>query len=64
MQVSRIWKSNGDENRMDFDVALENLMSNCIEYKEKTPPQEKRESIYHRLIAGEIVETPNAWFSI
>lgn len=64
MRVSRIWKSNGDENLMDFDVALENLVSNCNEYKERTTIEEKRDDIYRRLTAGEIVETPYAWFSV
>lgn len=64
MKVSRIWKRNGDENRMDFDVALDNLVSHCCEYKEKANIEEKRNDIYRRLVAGEVVETPYAWFSI
>ena len=64
MQVSRIWKSNGDENRMDLDVALDNLVSNCCEYKERATLDEKRDDIYQRLTNGEVVETPCAWFSL
>jgi hypothetical protein len=64
MKISRIWKRNGDENRMDFEVALDNLVSNCNEYKEKMNPQEKRDDIYQRLLDGEVVETPLAWFKI
>ena len=63
--VIRTWKRDGSTNEMTLEAAVDNLASNAVEFLGTVQPMPARKRIVEgRLMRGEIVETPLAWFRL